>query len=349
MEIKAIYNNIADVPLPLAVWLATDEYKYGKYPNEISTTTIMKSPRYIIGSRRVQFPQDFPEHLHIPTSNGLFDVMPDIQSKIKARIGTAIHSSAELSWTDPKFRTIALELLGYSKDTTDNVVINPEPTQKLSPFALPVYLEQRAYRELDNFVISGQYDFVVNGNLHDIKTTSTYVWQSGCMDEKYILQGSIYRWLNPEIITDEFMDICFIFTDWQKNRYMSDPRNYPSSQIISRSFKLHSAAFVQSYVEDRVRTLIILQDVPEKDLPLCTDKELWRKPDTFKYYKNPQKQTKSTANFDNLNDANRRFLEDGAVGLVKTVKGGVSACLYCSAFTVCTQKDRLIESGELKI
>ena len=163
------------------------------------------------------------------------------------------------------------------------------------------------------------------------------------------MQGSIYRWLNPEIITDEFMDICFIFTDWQKNRYLSDPRNYPSSQIISRSFKLHSAAFVQSYVEERVRTLIRLQDVPEKDLPLCTDKELWRKPDTFKYYKNPQKQTKSTANFDNLNDANRRFLEDGAVGLVKTVKGGVSACLYCSAFTVCTQKDKLIESGELKI
>ena len=145
------------------------------------------------------------------------------------------------------------------------------------------------------------------------------------------------------------MDICFIFTDWQKNRYMSDPRNYPSSQIISRSFKLHSAAFVQSYVEERVRTLIRLQDVPEKDLPLCTDKDLWRKPDTFKYYKNPQKQTKSTANFDNLSDANRRFLDDGAVGLVKTVKGGVSACLYCSAFTVCTQKDRLIESGELKI
>ena len=72
----------------------------------------------------MQFPQDFPEHLHIPTSNGLFDAMPDIQSKTKARIGTAIHSSAELSWTDLKFRTIALELLGYSKDTTDNIVIN---------------------------------------------------------------------------------------------------------------------------------------------------------------------------------------------------------------------------------
>ena len=56
-------QNQTNLPLPLAVWLATDEYQYAKFANEISTTTLLKSLRYIIGSRRAMYPDEFPEHL----------------------------------------------------------------------------------------------------------------------------------------------------------------------------------------------------------------------------------------------------------------------------------------------
>lgn len=322
-----MYSNQTNLPTAIAVWLAHDTYDRAEAG--LSATSLLKPVRQVILSQR------------IPEGEGIIDV----SGLIKSRIGTAIHDAIERAWISDRLDS-TLKSLGASDKTISRVKINPETIE--GP-CYPIYLELRSSKDILGVKVTGKFDFIDNGKLIDFKTTSTFAYTSGNKDEDYIMQGSIYRWLNPEIITDEFMDICFIFTDWQKNRYLSDPRNYPSSQIISRSFKLHSAAFVQSYVEERVRTLIRLQDVPEKDLPLCTDKDLWRKPDTFKYYKNPQKQTKSTANFDNLNDANRRFLDDGAVGLVKTVKGGVSACLYCSAFTVCTQKDRLIESGELKI
>lgn len=322
-----MYSNQTNLPTAIAVWLAHDTYD--KAEAGLSATSLLKPVRQVILAQR------------IPEGEGITDV----SGLIKSRIGTAIHDAIERAWLS-EYLEDTLKSLGASDKAVSRVTVNPETVNRP---CYPIYLELRSSKEVLGVKVTGKFDFIENGKLIDFKTTSTFAYTSGNKDEDYIMQGSIYRWLNPEIITDEFMDICFIFTDWQKNRYLSDPRNYPSSQIISRSFKLHSAAFVQSYVEERVRTLIRLQDVPEKDLPLCTDKELWRKPDTFKYYKNPQKQTKSTANFDNLNDANRRFLEDGAVGLVKTVKGGVSACLYCSAFTVCTQKDKLIESGELKI
>ena len=322
-----MYSNQTNLPTAIAVWLAHDTYD--KAEAGLSATSLLKPVRQVILSQR------------IPEGAGITDV----SGLIKSRIGTAIHDAIERAWLS-EYLEDTLKSLGASDKAVSRVTVNPETVDRP---CYPIYLELRSSKEVLGVKVTGKFDFIENGKLIDFKTTSTFAYTSGNKDEDYVMQGSIYRWLNPEIITDEFMDICFIFTDWQKNRYLSDPRNYPSSQIISRSFKLHSAAFVQSYVEERVRTLIRLQDVPEKDLPLCTDKELWRKPDTFKYYKNPQKQTKSTANFDNLNDANRRFLEDGAVGLVKTVKGGVSACLYCSAFTVCTQKDKLIESGELKI
>ena len=322
-----MYSNQTNLPTAIAVWLAHDTYDRAEAG--LSATSLLKPVRQVILSQRI------PEGESITDVSGL----------IKSRIGTAIHDAIERAWISDRLDS-TLKSLGASDKTVSRVKINPETIE--GP-CYPIYLELRTSKDILGVKVTGKFDFIDNGKLIDFKTTSTFAYTSGNKDEDYIMQGSIYRWLNPDIITDEFMDICFIFTDWQKNRYMSDPRNYPSNQIISRSFKLHSAAFVQSYVEERVRTLIRLQDVPEEDLPLCTDKDLWRKPDTFKYYKNPQKQTKSTANFDNLSDANRRFLDDGAVGLVKTVKGGVSACLYCSAFTVCTQKDRLIESGELKI
>mgnify|MGYP002132538329 CR=1 FL=1 len=44
-----------------------------------------------------------------------------------------------------------------------------------------------------------------------------------------------------------------------------------------------------------------------------------------------------------------KFVEDGAVGIIKEIKGEVVACRYCSAFSVCTQKDIYLTTGELNI
>jgi hypothetical protein len=50
------------------------------------------------------------------------------------------------------------------------------------------------------------------------------------------------------------------------------------------------------------------------------------------YWKDPAKtEGRSTKNFDNKNDAYMRLSEDGHVGVVKEIKGQVSACKYCPA------------------
>ena len=185
--------------------------------------------------------------------------------------------------------------------------------------------------------------------MHDFKTTSTFAWTSGNKDEDCIMQCSIYRWLNPDIITDDRMSIIFIFMDWNKNRYLSDREKYPSSQIISREFELLPEAEVQRFVEHKVRQLIACENLPEPELPLCTDKDLWRKEDSFKYYSNPAATGKSTKNFSSMYEAQQYFIEKGSKGRIDTVKGQATACLHCSAFTLCSQKDDLIAAGELKL
>ena len=88
-------------------------------------------------------------------------------------------------------------------------------------------------------------------------------------------------------------------------------------------------------------------DVPESEIPLCTDEDLWRSAPVFKYYKNPVKTNRSTKNFDTRQEAYVRMAEDGGVGIVIEQPGQVTACKYCQAFSVCTQKDDLIAAGDL--
>ena len=87
-------TNNHNVALPMAIWLISDDYVYGAEPNIISTTTLMRSPRYIIASIRAMFPEKFPEELRLtPVEQDMFSY--DIQDKVASRIGTAIHSSID--------------------------------------------------------------------------------------------------------------------------------------------------------------------------------------------------------------------------------------------------------------
>ena len=325
----AQYSNQTNLPLPIAVWLAHDTYD--REAAGLSATTLMRPTRQVILAKRV------------PPGEGIVDV----SGMIKSRIGTAIHDAIEGAWVSDKLDN-TLRNLGISDKMIKRVLVNPESIPQGKP-VIPVYLEKRSEREVLGVKITGKFDFIADGRVHDFKTTSTFAYTSGNKDEDYIMQGSIYRWLNPDIITDDMMSIIFIFSDWNKNRYLSDKENYPPSQITSRDFLLLPEATVQKYVEHKVNELIACEQLDEADLPLCTDKELWRKDDTFKYYKNPAATGRSTKNFDNYGEAYQRFIEDGSVGRIDTVKGTVQACLYCPAFTLCSQKDALIEAGELKI
>lgn len=323
------YSNQTNLPLPIAVWLAHDTYD--REAAGLSATTLMRPTRQVILAKRV------------PAGEGIID----ISGMIKSRIGTAIHDAIEGAWLSDKLDT-TLTSLGLSDKIVKRLLVNPIEIPEGKP-VIPVYLEKRSSREVLGVKITGKFDFIADGRVHDFKTTSTFAYTSSNKDEDYILQGSIYRWLNPDIITDDMMSIIFIFNDWNKNRYLSDRDNYPPSQITSRDFLLLPEATVQKFVEAKVNELIKCENLDESELPLCTDKELWRKEDTFKYYKNPAAVGRSTKNFDSYREAYQRFIDDGSVGRIDTVKGTVQACHYCPAFNLCSQKDALLEAGELKI
>jgi len=319
------YTNTSSVPLSLAVFLASDNYDYDA--ECISATSLIKPIRQLVLSGRV------------PKEQSVVDLL----QMVPLRLGSAIHDGIERSWKTNY--TESLKALGYPDKIIEKVRINPDPAS-LKEGEIPIYLEQRVKKQVGKYLISGKYDFIGDGRVEDFKTTSVYTAINNTNDDKYILQGSLYRWLNPEIITRNEMAIQWIFTDWSKAKAMSDPK-YPQQRIQEHILPLKSTVEMDAWVNRKLAQIEQYMDAPEDQIPRCNDDDLWRSDPVWKYYKNPEKRTRSTKNFDTKQEAYQRLAEEGGKGLVLEQPGQVTACKYCSAFAVCSQKDELIASGDL--
>ncbi len=323
------YANVSAVPLSLAVFLATDSYDHNDDPDTISATSLIKPLRQLVLSSRV------------PNEGASVDLIQMVAS----RMGTAIHDGIERAWLHNYVS--AMKLLGHPQRIIDRVVINPKPEQ-LVEGVIPIYMEQRSHKKVGKYTISGKFDFISDGRVEDFKSTSVFSAMKSVNDEKYILQGSIYRWLNPEIITQSEMAVQFIFTDWSAARARSET-NYPPQRIQQRVLPLKSITEIDQFIRNKLMNIEHYWNKEEAEIPLCTDEDLWRSEPVFKYYKNPEKTTRSTKNFDTKQEAMIRNAEDGGKGLIKEVPGQVTACKYCSAYSICSQKDTLIAQGDLVI
>lgn len=327
-------TNMNQVALPVAVWLVHDEYDYIKENNYISATSLLKPIRQIVLAKQVDM-----------ESQSI-----DVMDLLKISLGHAIHDSIEKAWTRGAER--ALRLLGYPQSVRDRIRINPtDEALKADSNCIPVYLEQRAIKEIDvdgvSYRVGGKYDIVTEGLLNDFKSTSAFVWVKGSRDDEHMLQGSIYRWLNPEKITEEYIRINYIFTDWKRYEAKRSP-NYPQQPILHKDIKLMSARDTEDWIRNRIREIVKYQDADQKRIPECTDEELWRSDPVYKYFSDPEKAkvpgARSTKNFETLHEARQYQAEKAGKGIIIPIEGVPKRCDYCNVYDVCQQKDRYFTS-----
>ena len=307
------------MPESLGVWLATETYTGKGDERTISATELLRSIRQIVLARRVDSAQ----------------ATPNISSLIASRIGVAIHDAIERAWVGPGLKK-ALEALGLP---AHKYVVNP--AGPVPEDMLAVYVEQRVEKEFNGWIITGQYDIVVVGQLHDVKTTKGFVVEKRLHDKKWKMQGSIYRWLNQEVITDDSVVIECVVLDWTAASAAASP-NYPQQQWVSLRLSLHSVQETESFLHAKTSELTKHLNTPEPELPECTDEDLWRDAPTYAYFANPEATGRSTKNFDNLHDANLHLALKGK-GRVDIRPGKVKACAYCPAAPLCTQRLRYLD------
>lgn len=321
-----MYSNDHNLSLSVAVWLATDEYDNKGEIRSLSATDLLKSDRQLVLRERAPAREEG---------------ITDVTSMVSSRYGTAIHTAIENAWLSEKLPE-TLKALGIPKGVRDRIKVNPEVVEDGD---IPVYMEIRSYKECEGIQVSGKFDFIMDGGLEDFKSTSTFTYTTGRNDDKYALQGSIYRWLNPEKITQDYMHINFLFTDWSALSAKSNP-NYPQQRALKHPIHLLSVKETEAYVAGKIRRCRALMDVPEEDIPWCTNEELWQQPSTWKHYKDASAK-RATRVFESAAEASSYHAEKNFQGFVKEVKGKARACRYCDGFSICTQKDSLIEAGLL--
>ena len=311
------FTNMHSIDLSLAVWLVHDDYDFLPKERAISATALRKPTKQIILGSRITT-----------------EAVEDISTRISLRLGHAIHDSIEHAWT--KGYKTNLRLLGLPDSAIDRVKINPKP-EEVQPDTIPVWLERRGTRKLGPWTISGKMDMSLNYRLKDVKSTSVYTYLLGRKDLDYTMQGSFYKWIHPDKVKDDEMDVQFVFTDWQKALINSTP-GYPQTRLVSYSVPLLSEAETELWIENKLEDLVRHENAPQDQLPRCTDDDLWRSKAVWKYYSDPMKTDgKATKNFSDPAEANRHRAEKGK-GVVIHVPGKVKACLYCRAFEICDQR-----------
>lgn len=316
------YVNPQGIALAILPWLVRDTYDHNDDPFTLSATYFNRSIRQMVLERRKMLSDTKPLVQSI-----------DVATMAASRMGTAIHDSIEAAWYDDIAVAAACKLAGLPKKVSENILVNPEEgTSTEGKFV--VRMEQRLEKKLKNYLITGKFDFIINGELTDFKSTSAFKVTGMLDEENYIRQGSIYRWLNPELITSSILSITFIVKDFAQKQ--AGKNGYPASATPTYQFPLWEPAVTEKYLADKLDTVEKLLDSPDEDIPYCTPTELWQGPPVYKYYANPEKTVRATKNFDNMQDAELMKISRGA-GIVIVVQDPPRACNWCSVRFECNQ------------
>ena len=310
----------------ISVWLASNTYTGGNSDTSISATGLLRSTRQQVLQRKA-----------IKEDN---EMEIDISTLMKSKTGTAIHRCIEESWTNPELLKNACETLGWNEKNLKKINVNPE---KPIEGETNVYFEQRAFKDLNGWRINGEFDCVLNGTVIDFKSTSVYTYLNKTKNDDYIKQLSIYRWLNPELITEDVGMIQFIFTDWNQNYTLSNPE-YPKHPFVAIQLPLLSLREVEDFISKSLRNIEYYSE-NIKELPLCDNHTLMTS-EVWQYFSKANA-TKASKNFNSQIEA-MRYMASKGVGEVKKKLQEPKGCNYCSCRHICNQYENMKKIGIIK-
>lgn len=320
---KKIYTNDHNISLLMAVFLADDHYDHVADPTHISVTTLMKPLRQIILNSRLKQGDNYQ----------------DVAGLLPSRMGTALHEGIENSWVNNLPR--ALGALGYPAKAAARILINPEG--EIPAGAMPMWFELRTSKQVGKWSVSGCADVIMDGMVRDIKSTKVWSYMSGANDPKYILQLSLYRWLNPDKVTKDIGAIEYLFTDFNALE-ATYKEGYPTHAVMAVELPLQSHAEMQRYTENKLADIELHEKTHEQDLPLCTPQDLWMGDSEWKYYSKPGA-ARATKNFKGDMSGAFAHRTSKGTGEVREIKSKAKACNYCNARTICSQYQTLVTEG----
>lgn len=185
--------------------------------------------------------------------------------------------------------------------------------------------------------LSGAYDYYKDGILKDYKRTSAWTVIYGSMVEKWEAQLNIYAWLlrlhNKPV---KSLGIEVFLKDWKEFDAMRLP-DYPKQSQFYIPMDRWTFEDTSDYVDDCLVRLEGTKDVPDEDLPHCTEKDMWAKDNVYAVMKDGRK--KAVRLFDTHKEAALYIAENGFQNHTITTRPGErTRCQkFCNCSSFCNQ------------
>jgi len=182
--------------------------------------------------------------------------------------------------------------------------------------------------------ISGTSDLWEDGKITDYKTTSVYTIIFDSRAAEWEAQLNVYKYLfdNAGFETNE-LEIVALLKDWSRSKAKYDV-NYPQKSVVKIGVGIWTRERVEAYIKEKLAIWENARNLSDNDLPLCTDKERWKKESVYKCIKAGQ--VKSKKNFDNKVEA-EAYCAENKLELKKFPGECVKCVGYCYAASFCNQ------------
>ena len=191
---------------------------------------------------------------------------------------------------------------------------------------------------VDGCTLVGVVDKYADYTVIDYKTTSVYKVVMQDFSE-WRLQGLMYAWLlrRRGLYTGKLQFIAFL-KDWQSSKAKYDD-TYPQSQVYVYESDITATDMIEieTFISERLATLTACENVPDDELPLCTDAERWSTKTKYAVMKKGRKTAVKVC--DSLEDA--QAYGDGYE--IETRVGRDRRCEeYCEMRQYCNYKKGII-------
>lgn len=214
--------------------------------------------------------------------------------------------------------------------------------------------EMRVYITVLEQIIGGQLDHYVDGQITDYKCTSVWSWIFGSRIAEWTEQQNIYGHLyRKNKLPVKGLRILAVFRDWKETEFLKNPKQYPPLPIMVINLEVWPEDACEKFIESRTALHLVNENVPDDDLPFCTEQEMWAKPTTYAVYKDKQKKAKKVKGLLCPLDA-ERYIENCHAKDKKPAKYRIEVrpgkrvrCeKYCDAAPFCNQYQQYLKEQQ---
>jgi hypothetical protein len=199
--------------------------------------------------------------------------------------------------------------------------------------------EEKLTLDCDEFTVVGIPDLYRDGTIDDYKVTTVWSWIYDIKPE-WVEQLNMYAVLmrHAGFCVDK-LRIVMILRDWQKSKAKTEP-GYPDCPVMTVEIPLWDEEKTMGHICMRLGALKAARELPDDELPVCTDEQRWLRDESYAVMKKGGKKASKVfkvSQHDDAESAATLYAKDKGDAYYVEHRPGVSVrCQdYCSVAPFC--------------